>query len=201
MIAINPCLYGAAAGFLAFCFFLSNGFQFACLAALAACVAISVKLSKRQQAFEEKLLYRKRLYNCDVNQAFAGIQRALSNAWLNESHWQNRMTELTNGYLLYRYEWREPESFFDDGSRRHANLQIECRDCSDLEGDKTVVTFSFDGLPNQWFKHTFYGAIHLAMGAIDAYLPDHKVLEPEFFTEDSAFIDHEMAGFKNRPLD
>ncbi|HEY9789642.1 MAG TPA: hypothetical protein V6D22_04530 [Candidatus Obscuribacterales bacterium] len=198
MIAIHPFLRAIPCGILALFVCAPLGFPNVCLAALAVLIFFGFELSKEQQAYEEKLLHRKRLYNCDIEQVFAGLQRALSNAWLNESHWQNRITELTSGYLLYRYEWREPESSFDDGrTRHHANLQIECVDCSDLEGAKTVVTFSFDGLPNEWIKRTFYDAVQLAMGAIDAYLPDHTVLKPEFEGNDASntgFIDHEMQG-------
>ena len=198
MIAIHPLLRAIPLGILALWLCAPLGFPNDCLAACAALIFVCVKLSKSQQAYEERLLFRKRLYNCDIEQVFAGIQRALSNTWLQQSHWQNQMTELSTGYMLYRYEWREPESKFDDGrTRHHANLQIECVDRSDLAGAKTVVTFSFDGLPNEWIKRTFYEAVQLAMGAIDAYLPDHTILKPEFDSDNACntgFIDHEMQG-------
>lgn len=198
MIAIHPWFRGIPVGFVAFWIALPSGFGKAVFVAGAAWTVVSLYFTKQQQAFEQKLLHRKRLYTINTEQTFALIQRALANAWLDESHWQSRITDMADGYMLYKYEWREPESQFDDGrTRRHANLQIEVEDRTDADGIKTLVTYAFDGLPNGIIKTTYYDAIHVAMGAIDAFLPDYTIITPESQSSahaNSAYVDTEMAG-------
>jgi hypothetical protein len=174
MIELNPWITGGAVGLAAGCAFtLFGSIPNAIIVGGIAWVAFSWDLQIQQQAYEAKLLFQQRLYGVDVEKAFALIQRAMANVWLNESHWQNRTTDLSSGFMLYRYEWREPKTeLHDDRIRHHANLQIDCEDRSDAFGASTLITFSFDGLPNSVSKRLFYYAVELAMESIDSYLPD-----------------------------
>jgi hypothetical protein len=174
MFAYNPWLTGIPVGFLAgWAAGTLIGPQVALIAGGITWVAFSKGLQHKQRSYEDRLLFQQRLYRIDVEHAFAQIQRAMANVWMDESHWHNRLTDMASGYMLYRYEWREPgTAFHDERIRHHANLQIDCEDRSDGFGVSTLITFSFDGLPNLVNKRVFYDTVELALDAIDYGLPD-----------------------------
>lgn len=177
LIAMNPWLKGLPVGLVTFCCFCQQDVARAALLGAGAWLGASLKFRADQGAFEDKLLNRARLYDCDVEKAFAGIQRAMSGLWLGEDYWEPRTSDLASGYLQYSYQWREYDEHLGCWQRYHADLEVECTDQSDMEGLKTLVKFTFDGLPKMLNKSVFYEAVHLAMGAIDAHLPEYTVVE------------------------
>jgi hypothetical protein len=169
MTALHPWLRGLAIGACAGLLASPMGFRDALGAAVLAGAFCSMKFSRDQQAFEQRLLNQERNYPIDVEQAFARIQRAMANVWINDSYWQLVTADLATGYMLYRYEWREEDSPLHDGRiRHHASLEIEC--VGDADNMHTTVALKFDGFPNWMNKTIFYQTVSTAVENLDYFV-------------------------------
>jgi hypothetical protein len=171
MKALHPWLRGIAVGAGAGWLSIAAGIGDAGTVAIAATVLACIKFTADQRTFEQQLFNQELWCLMDVEQAFARVQRAMANVWLNDAHWFLVAADLATGYMLYRYEWREEDSQLHDGRlRHHANLEIECTDAADPELPRTVLKLKFDGFPNWMNKAIFYDAVIAAVDSIDYFI-------------------------------
>jgi hypothetical protein len=172
-------------------------FNLACMASIATWIISAFKFENVRQAFEGRLTNRKRLYFKDMDEVFMTIQKTMATAWKGTAYWELRAHDLSTGYMLYTYNWREMWDPMDNGKTLyHANLVVQCTDNSNMEGPKTLVSYSFDGNPSWRDRQPFYDAVHCVMGLLDSALPEHEVIQPT--AEESVVrqepVDKEMIG-------
>lgn len=173
-----------------------SAFNLACLAAVATWIGTGFSMEQEQTKFEGRLTNRLRLYHENMEHVFLTVQKTMATAWKGQSYWELRAHDLSTGYLLYTYSWRETWDPIDQGrTQYHANLVVKCSDQSTMDGPKTLVSFSFDGNPAWRDRQPFYDAVHGVMGAIDSALPNHEILkaDPQTTIRHTP-VDREMQG-------
>jgi hypothetical protein len=158
-----------------------TAFNLACAAAIATWIGSAFSLEQEQAKFEGRLTNRVRLYRSkEMEDVFQTIQKTMATAWKGTSYWELRAHDLSTGYLLYTYCWRENWDPIDQGrTLYHANLVVKCQDLSNMEGYATLVSYSFDGNPAWRDRQPFYDAVHTVMGLLDSALPDHEVIKAD----------------------
>jgi hypothetical protein len=154
-------------------------FNLACLAFIATCIISALKFEGEQQRFEGRLTNRARVYTKNMDEVFMAIQKTMATAWKGQNYWELRAHDLSTGYMLYTYHWRETWDPMDNGKTLyHANMVVQCTDQSSMQGPKTFVSYSFDGNPSWRDRQPFYDAVHCVMGLLDSALPEHEVIKP-----------------------
>lgn len=173
-----------------------SAFNLACLAAVASWIGTGLSMEDTRSEFEGRLTKRLRLYPMNMEEVFMTIQKTMATTWKGQSYWELRAHDLSTGYMLYTYNWREVWDPIDQGrTMYHANLVVQCRDQSSMDGPKTLTSLSFDGNPAVCNRQPFYDAVHAVMGALDSALPEHEVLklDPKTTIRRTP-VDREMQG-------
>ena len=173
-----------------------TAFNLACGAAIATWIGTAFSMEQQQTKFEGRLTNRRRLYRKNIEEVFLTVQRTMATAWKGQNYWELRAHDLSTGYMLYTYHWRETWDSIDQGrTMYHANLVVQCTDQSSMEGSATLVSYSFDGNPAWRDRQPFYDAVHGVMGLLDSALPEHEVIkvDPQIATRREP-VDREMQG-------